>query len=472
MIESANDFIQPGGREMNDPGLDHGRTPAEEITYSIGGGGDLTKDSLSSLSSLDKKSEFEITDGLPRVRLIFFRHGQHPESVSDHDPDLTGLGAQEAQDLGHRVQVNERQSVGFYIDNLRSLMSMTRVMEPDAPEDSIHLSAQNLIKRYKIKTDPSLNYKVAPSGDFRRDLDSAVETGRVLRFLVEQSDNYDSNNSADISTYSSIGRECAKIIKKYTSVEKQWVKINQATPYADKNLYRLFCAREFIVACMRAKLTEHILGIDKRNEFVDWYEQSVENNGAGRAEYTIITVEPGKAGQRIILTDNFGRLEFNPQVLDEILLEPSAVEPAAYVVPIRVNPASGGVEVALVHYQDGFGFIGGRLQGDEIPDEALRREVLEELGGHVNHHHVVSVPEVYDFEMAKDQRPGKNKHREHHHFYVSLLGSGRDLHFQEAGAKIEWVPVASLLDESIIVHEELRAYLRRSVMPVIDRLVG
>lgn len=399
----------------------------------------------------------------PTTHLIFFRHGQH---LTIEDGGLNEEGIKEMRALGESFAVNEMQSIAFYANNLRTFTSALLTLYPDIDSGSLEKIAKNTNIRNKVKELSSLTYKSIREGEFKEGLANAVTQNKVLRFLVHKSDAY-AVHTAEASTYKNISYNMAGLIRKYVRVGEAWKNLNERKEFEDKNLYRLFCGREFIFATFRACLTEAVLGKEARDSFLDNYERAdTDENRRNIIRISITLADDNSAN--LVLDDGYGKLFFDTYVLDAIM-EKMNTRTAAYIIPYRNSES--GLEVALLKYPDGFGFIGGRSQVNETPKESLAREVREELGIPLSLlGELTSIDKNYEFEMAKGSRSDDPmKHEEQHHFFLAATSSKISLEFIESGAEVIWMPVELLQDDSVITFPELRDYIAESITPKLQK---
>lgn len=416
----------------------------------------------------------ETREGDGSVRLIFHRHGEHViihEKPEQQHP-LSEAGYEEMKKIGREINVIESQTIGFYTDNLRSLTSVVAVMNPslDRPNPDEYL------RKKRVKPLEALQYKVVNDRVFREKLDAAVQKNKVLHFLVNESDKIAGENIDSLSTYSSISREIGATIKRYISVERNWKKLTERSPqYAKKDLYRLFCGREFIYGCFRAKLTEQMFGEEMRDRFVEWYEASREGNGLERGKMGTIklSVDAKTDTLKGSLTDSFGEVIFTEEIINNIMKKEFVAERmGVYCIPARKKTAMDQIEIAVVKYSDGFGFVGGGLKKGETIEDAMSRELKEELGKDtaISMTRLKKIEGVYVFEMGKEKRPGEEAHMERHKFYLAKLAEDKSLSFAEEGAEITWLPLQDLLSPTVTKYEDLRSFLRVNVIPAIQKL--
>ncbi len=143
---------------------------------------------------------------------------------------------------------------------------------------------------------------------------------------------------------------------------------------------------------------------------------------------------------------------------------------AAYILPVR--KINGHVQVAMAVYQSGWhGLIGGRLDGDETPAQAMCREVYEELGDTamfitekaiiVPHSHKIKVHDVL-FRRAKN---------EEHTYFISIVPEDTELACHEQSSDrfdVKWIDLELLANKETIVIDDMRKYFTCTIIPFIE----
>ncbi|MDR1338059.1 MAG: NUDIX hydrolase [Rickettsiales bacterium] len=142
---------------------------------------------------------------------------------------------------------------------------------------------------------------------------------------------------------------------------------------------------------------------------------------------------------------------------------------AAYIFPVR--EINGQKQVAMAVYKSGWhGLIGGRLDGNETPSEAVCREVCEELGESAKFitYDAIEIPEKNRIKIRDVLfRRAEN---EEHTYFVKKVPADTELVFCEKGNPgfdVKWLNIDLLSDEKIIVFEDMRQYFINSVIPFI-----
>lgn len=143
---------------------------------------------------------------------------------------------------------------------------------------------------------------------------------------------------------------------------------------------------------------------------------------------------------------------------------------SAYILPVR----SDG-RVALLQYgENGFGTIGGRLDDGEDFITALKRELIEELGGITadlaDVAVAVSVP--YSFKHPNIARAEKRgAWNEEHHFFVAKMPNNTDLTFRENRPEkisVVWIEPKELLNPTVTPFEDMRQYYEQYIIPLLQ----
>jgi|688.fasta_scaffold00232_40 hypothetical protein len=258
------------------------------------------------------------------INLNFIRHGKHNTSKDDPLPEICGLlneGVVEARSVGERLELDPDYTVVFTIENDRSLATSFLVLYPDKDLEEHNIG--QCLANGKIKTSPQLGYKPVNDPTFSSMVGRAFKQGTNLAFLVGQSDSYRLSTGNEVSSYTAIAYEVALIVDKYIKICQSWP--SRASKRNEHlALQRVFCAREFVYPCFRAKLLEQVEGIDARDAYVRWYGESMEWNSAARTDVSTICIEHIYASEsfdRITISDEYGTLVIDPSYINNIIAE-------------------------------------------------------------------------------------------------------------------------------------------------------
>ena len=255
------------------------------------------------------------------VVLVFHRHLEHVVS-SDVENRLYSLSnedlnyAEDVSNLTRKTDLN----VTFSVDNLRSYLTSYFILKPEEIL-TLALGSEDQVKLFeKIKTEhkhtirdlsSKLSYKDTHGTEFDRAMDKAFKDLRPLDFQVKESDGF-RERGEDISSYSFIASEISGVILKYFKIKNRRHDLSEKK-YGNKNLFRTFCAREFIYACFRAKITEKVLGKEERDKYIKYFS---ENRGS-----KFIGIISFSENGEVVMEDDFGELACNITVLEDLILK-------------------------------------------------------------------------------------------------------------------------------------------------------
>ncbi len=142
---------------------------------------------------------------------------------------------------------------------------------------------------------------------------------------------------------------------------------------------------------------------------------------------------------------------------------------SAYVLPARDG------QVALLKYgENGYGFIGGRLDDSEDFKTALRRELTEELGetASVLADNAVEIPVPYAFRHPNLERAQKRgAWAEEHHFFIAHVPDDMGLDFCEERTeeiKVVWMSPDDLLRPEINPFDDMREFCMAHILPNLN----
>jgi hypothetical protein len=244
------------------------------------------------------------------AQLIFIRHGQHEQGSGFSDPSgLTDLGRQEARNVGLSLSIDLTRTKALSVDNVRSLATIALALLPRTPDDQIMDTVTSLKNQGTLLPTAALSYLPIRDKAFESQLSSAFSDGAALKFLVDHSDEYRLRHDEEMSSYSTLSFEVASAIKYFYDKFQ-----------ADTDFYRLFCGREFVYACFRAKLIEGVEGRDARDNYIEWYSRTVERSSTAREDVASLLFSRDQAGEVIFkLTDDYGETFFQLEDIEEII---------------------------------------------------------------------------------------------------------------------------------------------------------
>lgn len=139
---------------------------------------------------------------------------------------------------------------------------------------------------------------------------------------------------------------------------------------------------------------------------------------------------------------------------------------SAYIIPVRDG------RIAMLRYgENGYGFIGGRLDDGEDFKTALRRELTEELGADATAlmDNLVEIPVPYSFRHQNLERAEKRgAYAEEHHFFIAHVPSDMDLQFVEMRSEdisVVWLDANDLLKPEITPMADMREFCATHIVP-------
>jgi hypothetical protein len=274
------------------------------------------KKSLERLRNLVEKTDSNVV-------LVFHRHLDHAAIPEENEElyRLTNKDLPYAKDIAALMGETDL-SVAFTVNNLRSYLTSYFILNP---QKIFNLNQSEQLDAYKLSKEKrgkivdltkKISYRNPGNTEFSKALDEAFKAAKSLEFQVKESDSF-REKGEDISSYSLIASEVSKIILKYLQIKKKWGDLS-ATKYDHKNLFRTFCAREFIYACFRAKLTEKVLGLEERERYISYFAKTRGIKFIGLVTF----LKDGK----VVLEDDFGTLIFDSAPLEKIIEEEPTLE--------------------------------------------------------------------------------------------------------------------------------------------------
>ena len=225
---------------------------------------------------------------MPR-QIHFIRHAEYldDKSVPDSERPLTATGFQQALDVFSLFSENKAGLLAIHHGNLRS-------------KATVAVASGRGISSTQLKEDKRLNY-ILPIQDpvFKAGLLAAESEGRILSFLVNESDSIQEKSNFMFSSYS-------KNIEMISSVVLE---------YLDEDQEVLACVREFMVPCLRAKLTKELCGLSARDNYVRSYEEMRQKKD--HIYDYIVTIRKDDDGYE--LSDYYGKLNFSQTLLKSFI---------------------------------------------------------------------------------------------------------------------------------------------------------
>ena len=236
-----------------------------------------------------------------------------------HPSGLTERGRSEARAIGSKLEIDITETKAFSVDNIRSLATVALALNPNIQDEEITDNVLQLKKSQRLFITPKLSYMAIKDKGFEERLSSSFYRSKALRFLIDNSDTHVLMDGEKMSSYSFLANEAARTLRyfhhKYTLNDKM-------SPQDQKDLYRIFCGREFVYASFRAKLLESIRGVEARDDYVTWYGDNIEWSSEARED--VATVKITKSINNDIefsLKDSYGEMQFGITDVEKIIYD-------------------------------------------------------------------------------------------------------------------------------------------------------
>lgn len=256
-------------------------------------------------------------DNNPEIKINFIRHSEHQDDSDESK--LTFQGVEEASKLAHYLCINKEQALGISPSILRSVLTTFAVISPQSSVEFI--DELDKISRHRILIDDNLQYSnpdIHPI--FAERLYEAFKNKNVFKFLVLESDTFNSEDYSLITSYTSMVRFLSKLILKYAKIFPSWERISEQKE--DKVLYRVVCGKEYFYPCFRAEMTKKILGDEEFAKFLDWYTSNIEYKDSSRLEIAEISIQVHENNKVVAyLKDGYGILEIPINELEQVLTQ-------------------------------------------------------------------------------------------------------------------------------------------------------
>lgn len=250
------------------------------------------------------------------------RHGQQEPAASQnpHFSGLTELGRHEARAIGGKLDVDISETKIFSVNNMRSLSTIALALYPHITDKEIPEVIQDLKDNDQLIVTPKLSYLPIEDRDFEDKLASSFSQGKALKFLVEHSDEYKSESGALISSFSTLAHEAASTIDYF--IQKIHEYNEELASQQEREIYRIYCGREFVYAGFRAKIIGNTQGIRSRDEYVDWYSDTVEWSHRARQELAIGRVQKNlDSSVSVKLKDSYGEMQLSTDEVQNVINE-------------------------------------------------------------------------------------------------------------------------------------------------------
>lgn len=135
----------------------------------------------------------------------------------------------------------------------------------------------------------------------------------------------------------------------------------------------------------------------------------------------------------------------------------------AYLIPYTITGTT--VRIAHLKFSKGFGLIGGGVEGEELIEEALRREISEEISCEDKLFKVanaVPLNGIYEFKTAS---PAARAATERHYFWTLKLPSEIEIASNTPQIAVVWTEINDFVNFS--PHPEFIKFCKTFIVPVL-----
>jgi len=362
------------------------------------------------------------------MSIVLFRHGECLET----DPrSLTDRGIAEVAQIADKA--GGTLDIGYSNERLASLQTTALMLGKP-------IEATNYVTILD-----GLGYQQSLSDTYNKALERAFISGRNLRFLVDQSNEFQSVTYESIVSRSTLSATMARYI------------LNNSVQLIDEAKIG-YCTREFVAPCFVYSVLEASGG--NADEYITHYEENLENSPRGRLYVVRVNNHDKKSLDLEISDDNGVNFTLSRNTLGAIIDEHETLlqqkpSMAAYLIPRTPD----GKLVVLRYKDGGIYFIGGRINPDETVEEGLERESIEEVGISLSDRQLARITPEYTF-------IDKNGKHIVQRFYIMNLDNINSINFLECGAKIEFMYTTEVWRN--LPFEKSRAFFARNILPLLD----
>ena len=231
------------------------------------------------------------------MKLFFVRHGEQGKENSA----LTDFGREEMREVGENLDFNNTVIV-FYPPGTRFI-------------ESTEILLGNLNLPYKRHEVRDLNYRrMNQETPYYEGLIDSIRARRCLEYHIHYSDNHIKESGEHISSYTTMAALTSRLLLKYIDIQ------NRLPEDRVVDIQRVFCVREFIWSCFRAKFIEQKYGKEAMLEYVNWYSRTQEGNPDARKSVASISSNTLDNSSSVIhISDVYGEEEITVADLECII---------------------------------------------------------------------------------------------------------------------------------------------------------
>ncbi len=272
-----------------------------------------------------------VRDIQPTIRLEIFRHDQPAPAApgeKDEQRRLTPQGREHAQQVGKEKKPLVSMGLAYASPRdraqetaYRQLLANESFTGAEASLDDLKAAVEKALPfGNKLIVSENLNYQVSHNPEFAKAWGVAYNEGRLLAFLLEQSDAVarENNDLADYS-YSRSAANVAEIVKKYVGIEPVWQRVygqNEQKYQANTEMQRFLGTHQSIGETFLLKVIEKTQGRDAALKFI---EQLPNKNGFDVSEGFSVNIAPSADEVKVTITYGSTSWDLTREVLDEIV---------------------------------------------------------------------------------------------------------------------------------------------------------
>ncbi len=271
----------------------------------------------------------ELKEGQEKIKILlhFYRHDEKEsdETKSDTEVRLTEKGKLHAKSLSNE-EINLSQTMAFGSPRKRTQETAGLIMAGSQDKINGDEGLEELKEKVnseldygsKLHYDPKLDFILPPSGPYFDELMTAFKEGKLMKYLVEESDKKSVKFGIEpgVCVYSGQASQIARILFKYFKILPRWKNlVNDESLEYKPVMERFLVSHQSVGESFLAKVIEITKGVEERDVFIlainnqgfDYAEGfnveiMTDDNGEEKAH---ITYKKEKEGQVIFEYDEF-----------------------------------------------------------------------------------------------------------------------------------------------------------------------
>ncbi len=382
--------------------------------------------------------------------LVFCRHGEHEEvdGLPSWQFPLTQVGIDQAKEVSDKYNAAAVEKKAVSVRNVRSINTAEIAIGKNSTTDFNDCPVAGDLVLGNIEISDSLQYEDPFSEPaFGKALVRALAQESIPNFMLYESDQVGFKDDAKVSTLTTMARVAFETILRKSE--------------ENEDMLTFLIGREMYYFSLFAKLRSFAYGPDSADDFLAKYTDAIAQQATPGIDVAkIIANKPKNSGAKKSLefSDQFGEIIIQGDDIIEFqqyISRPIQQRIGAYVLP-RVLNSEGEYSYVLLDYGEGLGFVGGGLRNGETLENALKREVKEELGVNLKN----------DFrqyrKLAKPYRFLSHRGTEELHIAIADINQGVALDSKLKKAKTRILTLTELL-ETKDLQEEARTYLETNI---------